>query len=975
MKTVRIASIVAVLIALSAGCARGADSAPGLELQPGRGTPFELALDLRPGGGAGGTRMVSNGVPLLAGQAMNADELHVVAPNGKEIPAQFRVLTRWWRKDKSIRWVLVSFVRIDSEGDKPIYKLVGRKPGAARPKTNLKVARDDEFIRIDTGAAQFEISRTKFNLLNKVVVGGKTVVSPDPKLGSVVEDPQGRKYYSSKGTGKVRILEQGPVMVKVMAQGWHVSEEEGAFKPGLYGYEITMTFWAGKALCDIDAILTNNSLKEIGEPHFEDWSLLMRIGDGKAVKDRYWQLRRLAPEARKDPPVSVAVGGNIIGGAPIYGALIYQDSVGTEHWKRNLGIQTAGYPKPPLPDLATFRGYKLTYGQIGGKMKDMAQGDFATGVVACEISGLGCTLSPRHFWQQFPSAVQFGSDGVVRMSPFPREYKQVHWLEDATAKGQELQLAFYVGKAKSAEVAAAKEYQTRVFALPSPEHCGAAGALSDIGPYMMHEKIAKPAAKHFSLAGVEQAALGTDHSYGNGFGWQVFGSTWEERAGISGTNYEPMATSNSLWMHLLNGHPGRLEWGMRVARQFRDVRAYHIEGQDNLALWTTFKPGFWQNCVAEHFSRLVDGAVAMTPKDHPGWPKHPYKRHRWVLPNSSHTNLDEAYDLYCLTGDDRALRCMQTVADHAMAWLILRKKGRRRVYRDEGWCLRALSRYYDLTQNPRYKPVLKKCMDRLWRDVNKAGPVSPGGGTWYQAIYARGAINAWLATGDERMRDLALGCADWAMKYEITTKGYPALQKKGYIEMTPAERVGPKGKRGMPATYGNAYHIDFFAWVYSQTGDLKYISAMEFAWKHNHNSWWLGYFPAAMRMAYGPRPYKTAPAAVADLKATVAGGKVTLTWTAPGDDGKTGTASEYQIKYSTKPMLDFVPWPEKKDTHITFWGSTNVADEPAPQAAGAKESYTSKGLKPGKYWFAIKTRDVVNNLSKISNIVAVEVGK
>ncbi|NIR02199.1 MAG: hypothetical protein GTN78_18720, partial [Gemmatimonadales bacterium] len=92
---------------------------------------------------------------------------------------------------------------------------------------------------------------------------------------------------------------------------------------------------------------------------------------------------------------------------------------------------------------------------------------------------------------------------------------------------------------------------------------------------------------------------------------------------------------------------------MRVARHARDVRAYHIEGQDNLAVWTTWKPGYWENCVIEHFSRLVHGAIEMTDYRHPDMLAHPYPRHRWPLPNMSHLNLDEVYDLYLLTGDDR----------------------------------------------------------------------------------------------------------------------------------------------------------------------------------------------------------------------------------------------------------------------------------------------------------------------------------
>ncbi|KKL76870.1 hypothetical protein LCGC14_2040550, partial [marine sediment metagenome] len=128
-----------------------------------------------------------------------------------------------------------------------------------------------------------------------------------------------------------------------------------------------------------------------------------------------------------------------------------------------------------------------------------------------------------------------------------------------------------------------------------------------------------------------------------------------------------------------------------------------------------------------------------------------------------------------------------------------------------------------------------------------------------------------------------------------------------------------------------------------------------------------------MYMAHAPRADTAPPAAVADLKARASGKDVTLTWTAPGNDGDKGAASVYQIKYAAKPIVEFVTFPDRMDTHINFWGATNVPDEPAPKAAGAGQSFTVRGLKPGKYYFAIKTRDEQPNQSPISNVVSAQV--
>ena len=87
---------------------------------------------------------------------------------------------------------------------------------------------------------------------------------------------------------------------------------------------------------------------------------------------------------------------------------------------------------------------------------------------------------------------------------------------------------------------------------------------------------------------------------------------------------------------------------------------------------------------------------------------------------------------------------------------------------------------------------------------------------------------------------------------------------------------------------------------------------------------------------------------------------ITLTWTAPGDDGNTGTASTFDIRYSTSPMTED-NWDE----------ATQCEGEPTPQPAGSKEVFTPTGLSPGTtYYFALKTADEVPNWSGLSNCVS-----
>lgn len=103
----------------------------------------------------------------------------------------------------------------------------------------------------------------------------------------------------------------------------------------------------------------------------------------------------------------------------------------------------------------------------------------------------------------------------------------------------------------------------------------------------------------------------------------------------------------------------------------------------------------------------------------------------------------------------------------------------------------------------------------------------------------------------------------------------------------------------------------------------------------------------------------SAPAAVVNLVASTgtAAGTVDLSWTAPGDDATTGTASTYIVRYNTTTI-----------TESNWDASSDVAGEPDPSPAGSVESMTVSGLTPGQtYHFAIKTQDEVPNTSSISN--------
>jgi hypothetical protein len=104
-----------------------------------------------------------------------------------------------------------------------------------------------------------------------------------------------------------------------------------------------------------------------------------------------------------------------------------------------------------------------------------------------------------------------------------------------------------------------------------------------------------------------------------------------------------------------------------------------------------------------------------------------------------------------------------------------------------------------------------------------------------------------------------------------------------------------------------------------------------------------------------------APAPVADLSAAATSFQsVALSWTATGDDGTTGRASFYDLRYATAPITD------------TTWDvATRAQGELGPRPAGAAESSIVSGLDPGTtYYFALKVRDEMGNESAPSDVAS-----
>jgi hypothetical protein len=104
----------------------------------------------------------------------------------------------------------------------------------------------------------------------------------------------------------------------------------------------------------------------------------------------------------------------------------------------------------------------------------------------------------------------------------------------------------------------------------------------------------------------------------------------------------------------------------------------------------------------------------------------------------------------------------------------------------------------------------------------------------------------------------------------------------------------------------------------------------------------------------------TPPASITDFRVTAVGSNwVAVAWTAPGDDGNTGRATQYDMRWSRNPI-----------TPQNFQSAGYLIGEPGPANAGTTQSFTINGLGIGyTYYFALRTADEWPNWSAISNVV------
>jgi hypothetical protein len=922
---------------------------------------------------------VTAGVPLPMGAVSDVKQLQIVDAGGKVVPAQFRVLDRWWRekhmklaKTPSLRWVLCDFQADVAAGGTAKFKLQSVEK-APEHKSRLSVAETADAVTVITGPLKFVVSKKQFKVINQAWLdaNGDGKFAPDEEViaagkesGGVLRPTDwpdggckaGQAHYSGTRPATVTVLEQGPTKVTLRIEGRHYAPSGGAPK-GMYGYQVYMTAWAGRAEVEVQYGITNTHIEETGQNKYQMWA---------------WPIQ--SAEMRLD------LKGGGAGKALILGT----DAKRLDH-KSGADINAKG-----------------AIGMSNGK--------------------LGAALAMRDFGPNFPKALRAAKDHLA-IEFFPKGEKH-YWISAKCRKNHRMLLEFFKGdpdKARLEALVAKAQAPLRMLPTDPAWFWKTHGWDAGLGPHPRHKRGAPGAAWNKARDRYK--------------GWNKYGYVGEFNGGGMHWNFKTV-----FWKYAVAGSRSAFEHAESRALYFNDMVPIHTPRNRWKVMEFVVTPE--KHRAKSNYAR---SHTKISVKKFPG-----YKVHRGNTPDAGHMSQFQLYEYYRLTGDWATLDSIESEGfrgAYAEAYKRVygsygswkRQKGPADLKRMcaitygaryIGWPIFVMMEAYGFTGNENYLYPAKLYAYGLFNQGRRSphGYMSPvfhtkndGGygksfiGRWKKnhpgkpvpasmctapfqvGIGLRGLHKYWQETGDPNIRDaLIMGAVHLEQIAARQGENYSGWQYVwadywGSGRLSKGVFTSSAGEMPGAVAYGYLVSgrpkllklVQDSAKVHSRSGDERIFAIFEAIWSAKNED-------------------RKRPAGITDLKAeALGGGKVKLTWTAPGDDGKQGQAAEYAVKHASAPIVDFVGfWDQKKKTgwpdmtgaipttpaeyykksaefsakkRVSFWCLHNQADPPKPGKAGTSESMTLEKVPAGKRFFAVVAFDEMPNAAPLSNEAAVEV--
>ncbi len=338
-----------------------------------------LRVNLPAGFAATGPVPLYAGVSFPAGTLLDLAQVRVINGEGEEVPAQVEALAHWG-PGGSIRWAGVHFLAppgADPAG--PFFVEFGSAvKRAAMPQPAIRIERHAQALRIDTGAARFDVPRTG-PLLGDAWVGDRQALRGGAAC-LLIADQQGNVATELAGPAEEtpQVEVEGPLQVVIRRAGF-LRRPDGST---LGKYIVRMTFAAGLPFVRVQHSFVNT--EDTMQVQYRDLSL--RVQPAFAGP---WQVRLDDSPHADGQAFAVQIDPTRAEAASL--------------------AQTAFHhhlQKESRFSVAVCRDGEWTEAKTGD-----ACGQWAS--VSDERGQVGVAVTLRHFVETFPSELSVGPEGLT----------------------------------------------------------------------------------------------------------------------------------------------------------------------------------------------------------------------------------------------------------------------------------------------------------------------------------------------------------------------------------------------------------------------------------------------------------------------------------------------------------------------------------------------------------------------------------
>lgn len=358
---------------------------------------------------------ITIGTPWPRGALHDITKLELRDSAGQPAPVQCAALARW--SDGSIKWLLVDLLlpaqtTLDAPAEETwtLNAVAGPTGTASTPAPEIRIVETPDLFAVDTGVANFQVSRRQLETLINVVSDGVQVAAGH-HAASVFAQLRGRDGELLKGRIDTSAIETaGPLRATIVLTG------ELAGRHSLR-FVCRVCFFVDTSLVRMRLTIHNprrarhaGGLWDLGDPGsvlFGSLDLVAQFtdhGDGGAIvaaddTAKLLPVDRVYWRAEPDEPSHVFSGTELLA--------IEQVSSGGENWQSANHVDRRGRVSE------TYRGYVIR--PTGRKTRGLR----ASPVIARVGERSATAVAVPEFWQQFPKRLS-ASGKRIDVELFPQ---------------------------------------------------------------------------------------------------------------------------------------------------------------------------------------------------------------------------------------------------------------------------------------------------------------------------------------------------------------------------------------------------------------------------------------------------------------------------------------------------------------------------------------------------------------------------